>query len=358
MTIQTILESITSVNLEEVKKGLRILQSSIDSNQEQFFNAIKNNNLDDIKKAVQWGLTWDAKFWSKFSPKTNMAKCNKETVDYLFSMVALNNIKEDNVSIYAVKETLPAQVLWEKALLSLIGDTIRSYNFNPELFLWCYENNKVEMLNKNIPDLFKKFCEYPDISLPEYEPIHNFFKSELKEEYVPLAFKYIKNKSNFNFCMNDSDKEKISKLIEESSTDSNKIMTLAISQLNVEKIYLLLEQGFVMPNNKEGYSNVFGKRNNDIEKCKEILNLMNSVTVGNHVILKSALHNNCSEYMPIIIEKYFTEKCFNDIDVVLKGREQNKAYQDCLLEKEKYALYFNLQESLPTNVKARLKMKV
>lgn len=355
------LDEINKTNKSTVLAAQQKLVNMIRENNELFVNSIRNNDLITAKNCDSWGLDWtDKKLWSNLLNFPSSTKITLDTFKYLEN-IEVNEIVPEPQSNYnynkPVKVVVPQEV-WNKKFITELERSFAYHRFSPEVIMYVTEQypqffiSKDNKMNSTVRCLIDNF--YPkNIADPKHDKIHEYLLNNHKEHLTHI-FTLNLPIENFNYLLQNTQYNQVfQKFLTQCENNPKKTSVYqdCFVNGNVGLIKYWHENGFPFPEGKELYSHLFASVKN-LGAIEYVSQNIEDITLNQQVILKTVLHYNLVNIVPIVLEQYSREQ-LEQLPLAIKGREPNEAVDKV----QKFISYINLDNNLPTN-EAIKRMKI
>jgi hypothetical protein len=365
------LELFSNMNFENIARMATIPKKN-------FLQSIVDNDLEGIVESLKNGVDLGvSSFWQDLyaiEPEI----INKETYEFLLE-INLPNIRVGNsitkdfpVNLRLLMgrgkpidiETFNSsnifqEILKEKIINSLISE---KNSFDEDLFFIAKKYVNKEKFDRNIYKLINKFGK-SDISQSS-EEMHNFI---ISNNLFNFLLDGIEKKESLEFFLNHPNYSSYFKNCSEDKKSG--LMEYALSNGQIHKVKVLHELGISLSKcDKANYSQLFMMTSSDGNATQDyVINNIDDICVGNHVILKTLLHikNETIDHKKKIqiinrvLEQYPDDK-FELIPNLLNKREDTervlftkKYYDHRLLKNE---LNTKLEPSINNESSKKLKL--
>lgn len=337
-----------------------ILLKSIQQNTSDFFQNIKLKDYEKAQKNINWGLDWQSK-----KTLQQIRETFENSFQDIIAIKMLWELKPDNIpdeillDFFKTKNPLkPKEVIVEIFKKRIEKGYYQA--LNEDVGLWFLDKTSIlsldeKALRKNIMSTL--LLRY---DLEKCEKLLDTIYSKSPELIIDSLGTAMKE-GNFNFII-----KKYSFLLDNTSksvdkknifhsiinryfvlfnkisnpVDTEKMMAEALEKGNLNIIRFLNKKGQPYPNTKAPYSGLFGNVAHK-EAMEYVVNTIEDITVGNQVILRTALHYNREKIIIPILERY-NKSQYDQISKATEKREENEALQ--------MINYFNFKNNLENNL--------
>jgi hypothetical protein len=367
MDIKKVLEMFADYSLQD----LRLLKQEINklefARNRELLSHISTGNLQEVKRFFDLGVNWDdANFWKDIY-RVSIDNTNMETLDYLING-NIPNIKLGNFFVSgfngdmqdlagykrdAQGETYDSSFIFKQFMKSRVSKSLQyaSDKFNEDLFL----NAEGFLGEKEFSELLPKAirCFSRGNVSKGYDRMHQYI---IDNDLTKILLFGIHDKESYDFFFNK--KEYINYLNNASDEVRQEIMTSALEASQLEKIKALHNFGISLSvSSKKAYSDLFMKSDEGAHKAQEyVINHIEDVRIGNHVILKTMLHKGFDSkdddfkinLIQQVLEQYSDED-MKSMPVILNKRELTPRVMFATKYYDYRKLKSNIDEELKNN---------
>ena len=317
-----------------------ILLKRMEQNTTDFFQNIKSKDYEKAQKNIDWGLDWKSKkilqqiketFENSFQDIKSIEMLwnlkpdnitNEIILDFFKINIPLtaNNFNEIILKFFKVKNPLNPEVVVKEIFKKRIE---RGYYkpLSAEVGLWLLDKQEIFSLDKKLVMKHIMNSLLTSSNLEKCEKLLDTIYSK-NQELITDSLSAAMTQDNFNFMI-----KKYSFLFNKISNPlyQEKMMSDALEKGNLNIIRFLNESGQTYPNSKAPYAKLFGNINNK-EAMDYVVSTIEDITVGNQVILKTALHYNRDKIIISILERY-NQSQYEQISKATEKRVENEALQ-------------------------------
>ena len=311
-----------------------ILLKKIQQNTINFFQNIKTKDYEKAQKNIDWGLDWDSKNTLK-----EIERAFENSFQDIKIIKILWDLKPDNIhheiilDFFKIKEPLKSDQIIKEIFKKRFQKGYYQ-SLSEDVGLWLIEKINIFALDEKlvIKNMMSSLLLSSD--LQNCEKLLDTICSKAPE-LIADSLSTVMKENNFNFMI-----KKYSFLLNKISNqvEKEKVMAEALEKGNLNIIKFLNKEGHPYPITKAPYAGLFGNTNYK-EAMEYVVNTVEDITVGNQVILKTALHYNREKIIISILERY-NNKQYEQIGKAMEKRIGNES-----LEVVKYFIFKNNLEN-------------
>lgn len=327
------LNQLAQTNKKTIYAAQQQLLNIIEQNNQLFVNSIRKNDLPTAISCDNWGLDWTSKkLWKDLLIFPNCKDITLETFKFLESVKVNDIVPEYTSNSYygqPVKVIVP-QDRWNKEFKNALESSFGYHRFLPEVNLYIIEQYPDFLNDKNnkINPTLKSFINYfylKNISEDKYQAIHEYL---LDNHLTKLSHIFTLNLpiENFDYLLAQPRYNKIFQQFiknNEIKSDKQSVFHDCFMNGNIGLIKYWHTNGFTFPIGKELYSHLFATIKN-LGAIEYVCKNIEDITINKQVILKTVLHYNLADIVPLVLEQYSKEQ-LQQLPLALQGREHNEA---------------------------------
>ena len=323
-----LLKELINLGKEQATTILKELESFYITNSQNLIKYLNEDNLIEAQKIKESGFSWsNSATWKGLFLVWANENSSPEKIKFIFQLVPDEIFSSNNSSTTtnnlstALKEIKDFKTLFKTYLNINLDERFNSsygnYKLSPYLAKWIYVNRQ-DSLKNNIKFL-ESYCSY--LAQSDLSKMENLVE-DITKNFSSSAHYLIdrcKSHENMNMLL---DNKTYSRFLENSKPNYlETLMSNSISGNNIEVVRSLVGRGIDLPKDKKTYSALFSTANQR-DTMNYIIDNIPDITVGSHVILKTALHYD-NEIIAKILEKYTLETGIS-LPLLIKDRLENK----------------------------------